>query len=480
MESKQVGLIEKLARVIFRQGDTPSSCYILAAGSVGVYIKEGNDEANSPRPGDQPTGQSPLDQMPSLLDDQGRTVYATAEGFSCFTEESRLGACVVTLNTGTIFGELALVNDAPRAASVKCLQDCDFLTLPAKNFRMVLRDFMDVGKASNVLRSVALFANLEAEQPGIAALLARSATFCTEVKDQVIMRQGDVGQSCFIITSGQVAVFASGLGRLDNLDGLQAQWQGAAGKSLADFRRSGKEQQEKDAREEHLRKGSHVPVVRMFQSTEGFSTFSEQSSFGNQTALLEKGSMFGELALVDKAIRKATIVCTQDTEFLVIRQQEYMEAIRKRLEKVRFFHEVVPFMKIKVGRGSITKHASFFFKEEQFPAGRPLLLEAVASKPLLFIVGSGATVELRRFTKPGVSPAYKLADRPLSAPTGETGYCHPRKRLERSVWVKDLMATADTVEEMDGMEGSIYCSMSALPVPDVEPFTAVARALVFA
>ena len=41
---------------------------------------------------------------------------------------------VKELQGGDSFGELALVNDAPRSASIRCLLDCHFAVLDKKNY----------------------------------------------------------------------------------------------------------------------------------------------------------------------------------------------------------------------------------------------------------------------------------------------------------------------------------------------------------
>jgi len=46
---------------------------------------------------------------------------------------------VVRLSAGKSFGELALINDAPRAASIQCLTTCLFATLERKDYEKVLK-----------------------------------------------------------------------------------------------------------------------------------------------------------------------------------------------------------------------------------------------------------------------------------------------------------------------------------------------------
>jgi CRP-like cAMP-binding protein len=47
---------------------------------------------------------------------------------------------VAKLSAGESFGELALINDAKRAATVSCLTKCHFAILSREDFQKVLKD----------------------------------------------------------------------------------------------------------------------------------------------------------------------------------------------------------------------------------------------------------------------------------------------------------------------------------------------------
>jgi CRP-like cAMP-binding protein len=48
-----------------------------------------------------------------------------------------------TIDEGQCFGEMAVLQDRPRAATVRALAPCDLLVLPADDFRRVIADFPD-------------------------------------------------------------------------------------------------------------------------------------------------------------------------------------------------------------------------------------------------------------------------------------------------------------------------------------------------
>eukprot|EP00330_Aristerostoma_sp_ATCC50986_P008843 CAMPEP_0114583680 /NCGR_PEP_ID=MMETSP0125-20121206/7377_1 /TAXON_ID=485358 ORGANISM="Aristerostoma sp., Strain ATCC 50986" /NCGR_SAMPLE_ID=MMETSP0125 /ASSEMBLY_ACC=CAM_ASM_000245 /LENGTH=52 /DNA_ID=CAMNT_0001777307 /DNA_START=325 /DNA_END=483 /DNA_ORIENTATION=- len=47
---------------------------------------------------------------------------------------------VRVLPAGFAFGELALMDDKPRAATIHCEEDCDFAIIDRKNFRAILKE----------------------------------------------------------------------------------------------------------------------------------------------------------------------------------------------------------------------------------------------------------------------------------------------------------------------------------------------------
>eukprot|EP00933_Yihiella_yeosuensis_P004367 TRINITY_DN10872_c3_g1_i1.p1 TRINITY_DN10872_c3_g1~~TRINITY_DN10872_c3_g1_i1.p1 ORF type:complete len:1030 (-),score=181.65 TRINITY_DN10872_c3_g1_i1:146-3235(-) len=420
--------------------------------------------------------ETPRYEEGTVFDQNGVPVYATVEGFSAFNLESDLGDCVVKLDkSGTIFGELALQNDATRAATIKCEVPCEFLEVSSKNYRKVLRDFMDVGKAIAVMRDVPMFADLEASSPGILQGLAATSTFINEVSGQVIFRQGDPGQSCFIISRGQVGVFIRNLKKDPNYKAplTPNKRSGLANLSLSDFRTSGKEKVLEAQRAEASKKGYDRPSAPTLRTTEGFSTFiPEESTFGDRVALLGTGALFGELALQNDAPRAATITCSQDSELLVLRKADYLEAVQSRLDKVQFFDCYFPGVK-DLSPDEVKAHPANFFKIELIPAGQPLLFEGLASNPVFYFLADGV-LQLRRHIQTGKNPAYTLSDRPMSAPDSDAAggmrELHSFKDLRRGVQRFDTEGTGVVAELR---KGACISAMSAVPLRGVEPFSVV-------
>jgi CRP-like cAMP-binding protein len=160
--------------VIFQQDDPPGNCYVLVSGEVGIHVKpmrndqeEDDEKGNGSRiPSRIPEARRATlaarpksRQVEEQNDDSSqpadsragskRNSFArfipvlTAEGFSTFSGDvAELGFMVASLRGGTIFGELALINDQPRGASIRCNTDCDLLVIRRDDFNRVLKEEM--------------------------------------------------------------------------------------------------------------------------------------------------------------------------------------------------------------------------------------------------------------------------------------------------------------------------------------------------
>ena len=103
---------------VFQINTIGDKFYVILEGTVGVYIQnecEGQGDTHS-------TWDIPLFNTPL-----GSTI------------ESNL-SCVKCLSKGSSFGELALLYDSPRMASIVCHTDCHFAVLPKKEFLRVMKN----------------------------------------------------------------------------------------------------------------------------------------------------------------------------------------------------------------------------------------------------------------------------------------------------------------------------------------------------
>lgn len=110
------------------------------------------------------------------------------------------------LGPGTGFGELALLYNAPRSASIKCIGDCGFWAIDRSTFRksvedMVMRDFTTNRK---FMEQVTFFNFMNPEQKDAIA----QGLFTQKFKpNQNIVNEGDQADSFYMIKEGEVSIW---------------------------------------------------------------------------------------------------------------------------------------------------------------------------------------------------------------------------------------------------------------------------------
>lgn len=168
MEAERPGVCDRLAmklewqdcppgQVIFRQRDPPGNCYVLCEGTTDVYIcsqeflpQEGEKRKVKNKMTPRTCLMYDLSQLFTLVDAKraGKGVFTkdsrflTLEKFSSFDKDSMLGKKVASLDAPAVFGELALKNTQPRAATIACKTACRLMILEKNHLMGVLTDVM--------------------------------------------------------------------------------------------------------------------------------------------------------------------------------------------------------------------------------------------------------------------------------------------------------------------------------------------------
>ncbi|KAF0735223.1 hypothetical protein AaE_009091 [Aphanomyces astaci] len=108
------------------------------------------------------------------------------------------------------FGELALIYDAPRAATVRATRDCTLWTLGRNEFRTIQAQSSEdsLAKRSHWLRNVPIFSSLSARQ---LSLLNRAFEVVKFEPDEVIVKQGAMGDAFYIVSAGTVLCTMDGM-----------------------------------------------------------------------------------------------------------------------------------------------------------------------------------------------------------------------------------------------------------------------------
>lgn len=130
-------------------------------------------------------------------------------------EPWRSGTHVVQLLPGTLFGEVALLRDQPRNATVVCAQDCDVLTIGRSDFNSILKKSMkkkDVEKLNFIRHHVPGMRHMEERRIEDYAYLFAPLKYA---KGHCFIRQGGTSEGVlYFLTKGSVEF------RMDSLKGI--------------------------------------------------------------------------------------------------------------------------------------------------------------------------------------------------------------------------------------------------------------------
>ncbi|ADV19761.1 cAMP-dependent protein kinase regulator [Cryptococcus gattii E566] len=112
-----------------------------------------------------------------------------------------LGMKVAECSEGSSFGELALMHNAPRAASIISVTPCTLWALDRVSFRTILLDHTSRKRRlyESFLSEVPILASLQPQERAKIADVLESRTY-NEGED--VIRQGDAGEEFFLIESG--------------------------------------------------------------------------------------------------------------------------------------------------------------------------------------------------------------------------------------------------------------------------------------
>ena len=149
----------------------------------------------------------------------GKIFYMIKEGVTTVTD---LAAGVTmadsTLTAGAYFGEMALMSDAPRSATIVAKTDVTLLCLSREAFQNVLgplKEVMDHNGNMRLLDTVFLF------QAGLTTkekeMVYKSFQFEVAKKGQAIVNEGEKGSKFYILKSGKCDVITEAQGKTSEL-----------------------------------------------------------------------------------------------------------------------------------------------------------------------------------------------------------------------------------------------------------------------
>lgn len=145
--------------------------------------------------------------------DEGDYFYIVESGSVEYTVD---GKPVGKAEAGASFGELALMYNAPRAATVTALEDCVLWALDRVTFRKIILEKTATKRKmyGDFLKEVPILSSLDVYQLNKLADALNSETF---EPGSVIIKEGDVGDKFYIVESGEAEVTKEGKGKVQDL-----------------------------------------------------------------------------------------------------------------------------------------------------------------------------------------------------------------------------------------------------------------------
>ena len=136
--------------------------------------------------------------------EKGDEFFIVAGGaFSAFLSQVNGGTkAVKDYGAGGTFGELALMYNGPRAASIKCMATGSLWSIDRRTFRGILMAVhrTELDTSVQFLQAVSILSPLTEEQ---RARVGQALTEHTFEAGQTIVREGDIADALYIIKRGQ-------------------------------------------------------------------------------------------------------------------------------------------------------------------------------------------------------------------------------------------------------------------------------------
>lgn len=152
--------------------------------------------------------------------DKGTEFYTIVKGKVNVTKRLKSGGqrSIATLEIGDSFGEVALIEDTYRTATVRAITKTFLIKLDKKGFDKFIKKsginkekITDIIGISKILMNIQMFSFLSSSQINSLILKLQSANFN---KDEVIFKQNDPGDKFYIIQDGEILIQHSEDGKI--------------------------------------------------------------------------------------------------------------------------------------------------------------------------------------------------------------------------------------------------------------------------
>eukprot|EP00002_Diphylleia_rotans_P028694 TRINITY_DN5795_c0_g1_i13.p1 TRINITY_DN5795_c0_g1~~TRINITY_DN5795_c0_g1_i13.p1 ORF type:complete len:480 (-),score=69.03 TRINITY_DN5795_c0_g1_i13:534-1973(-) len=190
-------------QILFRQGDPSENFYIIIEGSLGMVRPRNNNS------------QSHLMHLPNAAAIESRIGKTSRASISqapaseiaaiSKTKESSLGEIQTVFETGECFGEVGIVRNIARSATVVSLEPTDLLIIEKSDYEIIMKLIQEreVDERVAFLHSLPVFQSWPRSSLNA---LNNSLVYQTVLPTRVVIRQGDEPEGMFFILSGECTV----------------------------------------------------------------------------------------------------------------------------------------------------------------------------------------------------------------------------------------------------------------------------------
>jgi len=136
--------------------------------------------------------------------DGGDVLYMVEQGeFDCLKKIDGQDKWLKAYTTGDAFGELALLYNAPRAATIKAKTDGKLFQLDRVTFNHIVKEAAEKKRAlfETTLKKVELLDSIDPYERSQICDVLKEFTFNP---GEYVIRQGDIGDSFFIVVTGKL------------------------------------------------------------------------------------------------------------------------------------------------------------------------------------------------------------------------------------------------------------------------------------
>lgn len=111
---------------------------------------------------------------------------------------------MAVLPSGASFGELALISNKPRMATIICEEDSEFLILSKKPFDKILKNKKALNSKLSYLESLAF---LQEINKGYLRDIYSRSEYQSYVNKQSVFLEGEEANAMYVVTKGNFKVF---------------------------------------------------------------------------------------------------------------------------------------------------------------------------------------------------------------------------------------------------------------------------------